>query len=110
MRNQSIGRACTLAMLLAAFGCSGGRGAPLGDPPPVQRAVSQSDDLIVPGERVGPFRLGMYLDEVRQQFGPPPKQHVLTAGNSEQLEYDYGNVLLEFSQGVTPSVKGIFPR
>ena len=38
-------------------------------------ATAQADNLIVPGERVGPIRLGMYREDVLKAFGQPSKTH-----------------------------------
>jgi len=92
-----------LAIAIVVSSCGGGA-APLRDPPLVQEAVAQSDDLIVPGKRVGPFRLGMYMDEVIRKFGQP-------LSRLDPLDwaarFDYGNVVLNFTGNAAPWVDTI---
>lgn len=41
-----------------------------------KNALAESDNLIVPGERIGPIRIGMAIDEVSAKLGKPDYQIV----------------------------------
>jgi hypothetical protein len=49
-------------------------------------AAAQSDTLIVPGERIGPIRLGMLPGDVVRALGQPSKINTYPHGG---IEYDY---------------------
>jgi hypothetical protein len=62
-----------------------------------QQALATSDHLIVPGERIGPIRLGMSTQEVLATLGPPDeKKDLIKADNGTVLtvEWDYWSLNL----------------
>lgn len=64
--------------------------------------------LIVPGERVGPYRLGMSSAELGQQLGPPSRTRL----NDVNTVWIYSRLGLEFDVGVdgVDSIRVLSPR
>jgi len=73
-------------------------------------AQVQNDHLIVPGQRVGPIRLGMGMDEVLATLGKPAWSYI-NPGDYLKIdtEMNYPSLDLEirFTAGATPTVKSI---
>jgi hypothetical protein len=66
-----------------------------------QQAIAQSDMLIVPGQRIGPIRLGMGMDEVVAKLGQPDF--------TETSEWRYWslNLVVGFYTSPAPAVAGL---
>ena len=72
-----------------------------------QQALARSDLLIVPGNRIGPVRLGMAWDEVIAMLGKPDFSYINTGDPtkiSTQLKYFSLNMEISFDTSATPSV------
>jgi hypothetical protein len=74
---KSVQRAAFIALALAASSCA------LGGPPAT--IVAPDDHLIVPGERVGPFRLGMSEEDLIK-LGTPTKIEPATIPKGEPVQ------------------------
>jgi hypothetical protein len=71
-----------------------------------QQTMSSSDHLIVPGQRVGPIRLGMGMDEVANLLGQPDYSGLVFGGGSAWT-YSSLNLKIFFSNAAAPSVTTI---
>ncbi|MDE3083876.1 MAG: hypothetical protein KGJ37_01485, partial [Verrucomicrobiota bacterium] len=70
-----------------------------------QQALAASDHLIVPGERIGPVRLGMGMDEVVATLGQPDYAITLPyQGGRQEWKYDSLNLAIYFRAGSAPWV------
>jgi hypothetical protein len=75
-----------------------------------QQALVTTDNLIVPGERVGPVRLGMAWDEVQDLLGKPDFSYVNTGDRLKigtEMDYNSLNMEIYFNQSPTPRVTSI---
>jgi len=85
---------------------------PSGDRGAFSKAIQTSDKLIVPGDRIGPIRLGMSKDDVVRLLGTPEKVRKYLPGANWADEgyeciYDNGNFHVGFPAGPAPTVKEI---
>jgi hypothetical protein len=84
-----------------------------GDHPDFSKAIENSDKLIVPGERIGPIRIGMRQNEVLRLLGRPEKvrKHLPGAigGPDPGYDYRYDNQQFHvgFPSGPSPTVNEI---
>jgi hypothetical protein len=67
-----------------------------------------SDRLIVPGQRIGPIRLGMGMDEVVITLGKPDYDDPGQGGTS--WVYSSLNMTILFSGGTAPSVTSVLTK
>ncbi len=75
-----------------------------------QQALAKSDLLIVPGQRIGPVRLGMGWDEVIATLGEPDFSYTNTGDITKidtQMRYWSLNLEVFFDTSATPTVKSI---
>lgn len=97
--------------LTVLTGCaSGGGSVPAVDIQKRQQALSSADRLIIPGERIGPIRLGMGMDEVSAMLGKPDVAYTSEYPNgSKPATWKYWslNLALIFSSDSAPSVDTI---
>jgi hypothetical protein len=70
-----------------------------------RQAMAASDYLIIPGERIGPIRLGMCMDEVIATLGHPDYKQ--TTRDSYHWDYPDLNMQIDFSLGAAPSVRQV---
>jgi len=75
-----------------------------------RQALASSDHLIVPGERIGPIRLGMGMDEVAATLGRPNLASNPSIDHSVMWRYGSLDMEIFFSGGAAPSVTGICTR
>ena len=99
-------------MTLMLTGCGSmlgsGRGASASDQQKVQQALAASDHLIVPGERIGPIRLGMGMDEVVAILGQPDNGAKTYYGQDDvKWHYLSINLVVYFSGGTAPTVESV---
>src|SRR5258708_651892 len=104
----TLSLAAILAVMLA--GCASGSGGSVFVADQRQRrlALATSDHLIVPGQRIGPIRLGMGMDEVVITLGKPDHDNPGEGGAS--WEYSSLNMTILFSGGATPSVTSVLTK
>jgi len=78
-----------------------------------QEAVAKTDHLIVPGQRVGPVRLGMGMDEVLATLGKPDWSYI-NPGDYTKIDTEMGynslDLLIYFTTGAAPTVSVIEVR
>jgi hypothetical protein len=74
-----------------------------------QQALTASDHLIVPGQRIGPIRLGMGMDEVLATLGQPDniRKDEINHLAGDQWYYWSLNMSVAFSRGSAPTVFSI---
>jgi hypothetical protein len=96
----------TAALFLA--GCSES-GASAADMQKRQQAIAQSDHHIVPGQRIGPIRLGMGMDEVLAELGQPDKIWTHRSGDTD-WNYWSLNLVVGFDNSSAPTVLWIEDR
>jgi len=77
-----------------------------------QQALSVSDHLIVPGDRIGPVRLGMGMDEVIAMLGQPDVIFELDDGTMDhrvypQWRYWSMNLVVDFDMSTAPAVTAV---
>jgi hypothetical protein len=100
------------AVTLMLAGCDSisgsGGGASAADQQKRQQAMASSDHLIVPGERIGPIRLGMGMDEVAATLGQPDVAYKPFTGH-DFVTWNYLslNLIVNFSEGAAPTVTSI---
>jgi hypothetical protein len=70
-----------------------------------RQAMAASDHLIIPGERIGPIRLGMGMDQVLETLGRPDSTQ--TTRDSYHWHYSDLNMQLDFDLGAAPSVRQV---
>jgi hypothetical protein len=70
-----------------------------------RQTMAASDHLIVPGERIGPIRLGMGMDEVLETLGRPDSMQ--TRRDTYHWHYPDLNMQIDFDLGAAPSVRQI---
>src|ERR1700686_4218362 len=99
----------TVALMLT--GCASGSGSSVSalDLQKRQQAFAAADHLIIPGERIGPIRLGMGMDEVAATLGKPDYAFPIKVEGSERTfgyEWKYFdlNMRVSFSSDSAPSV------
>ncbi len=88
------------ALLLAGCAASGASAADLQKR---QQAMAQSDQLIVPDQRIGPVRLGMDMDEVVAELGQPDFKGVMN-GDHPSFRYWSLNLTVGFDNSSAPAV------
>jgi hypothetical protein len=73
------------------------------------QVLAGSDHMIVPGQRVGPVRIGMGWDEVLQLMGQPDWSHTKIGNNPMEVDTQlrYGNMTIYFNTSATPKVYNI---
>ncbi len=64
------------------------------EPPPAVKALYEG--LIVPGERIGPIRIGMTLDDVERKLGPPSSTQVSSSYVSGSRQTSHAHTLLKY--------------
>jgi hypothetical protein len=96
-------------MTLVLTGCvSSGNDVSMSDQQKEQAAVASSDHLIVPGQRIGPVRLGMFRDDVLGTLGHPNEaQAVEYSPGRQKWEYARLNLIVYISGGAAPAVDEI---
>jgi hypothetical protein len=98
-----------LVAALALGGCASSPGA--ANHTDFSAAIQKGDTLIIPGERVGPIRLGMSRDEVVRLLGKPGKVvNFLRGANGEDNGYQYiynHKIFIGFPPGRSPTVTEI---
>lgn len=92
------------------FGCAstGSNSVSGADVQKRQQALARSDLLIVPGQRVGPIRIGIGWDEVIATLGEPDFSYVNTGDPLKietQMRYHSLNLEIVFGGSATPMVK-----
>jgi len=70
-----------------------------------QQAVAASDLLIVPGERIGPVRLGMGMDELVAKLGQP--DIVIHQIVDDRWDYRSLNLMVGIDHSAAPAVNDI---
>ncbi len=90
----------TSALFLAGCGASGASAADLQKR---QSAMAQSDHLIVPGQRIGPVRLGMGMDEVVAELGQPDFTETVDEGHPSWRYWSL-NLTVVFDRSSAPAV------
>lgn len=96
--------------LFLAGGCASSRAVSAADIKKRHQAVAQSDRLIVPGERIGPIRIGMGADELRAMLGQPEEIQLSRSDlPSSATSWGYSSLGLRvvFDQSLTPSVSAV---
>jgi len=87
----------TLGCLLIVGGCATGPyQAPAQEQQQRRQALERSDNLIVPGERIGPIRLGMFMDQVEALLGPRDAGVKNLNGVVTQWSYFSLNLVVDF--------------
>jgi len=98
-----------MILVLASYAsdsCYGdGDSVPAADREKRRQAMATSDHLIVPGERIGPIRLGMGMDEVLATLGRPDSME--TTRDSYQWYYPDLNMQIDLFLGAAPSVRQV---
>ena len=104
----TLSLAAVLTVMLA--GCASGSGGSVFVADQQQRrlALMTSDRLIVPGQRIGPIRLGMGMDEVVITLGKPDYDDPGEGGKS--WVYSSLNMTILFSGGAAPSVTSVLTK
>jgi hypothetical protein len=84
-----INFACVFLTALILVACAGGGGIKMvqRSDQDVARLMAVNDNLIVPGERIGPVFLGMTEEQLYKKFGEP--SNILTTLQSEDIRYQY---------------------
>jgi hypothetical protein len=102
-----LNAAMTLALAsYASDSCyGGGDSVSAADREKRRQVMAASDHLIVPGERIGPIRLGMGMDQVLETLGRPDSTH--TTRDSYHWHYSDLNMQLDFDLGAAPSVRQV---
>lgn len=93
------------ASLLAAGCATSGSNVSPADMQKRQQALANSDHLIVPGQRIGPIRLGMGMDEVVATLGQP--DYANTAYGWTTWKYVSLNMSISFPSGAAPGVNSV---
>jgi hypothetical protein len=95
-----------ISLTLVLAGCTtSGNDVSISDQQKEQAAVASSDHLIVPGQRIGPIRLGMFRDDVLETLGQPNEERTLKYANGrEKWTYTRLNLMVYISSGAVPSV------
>lgn len=70
-----------------------------------QQALANSDRLIVPGQRIGPIRLGMYMNQVADILGQP--DHSWNQYGNQVWQYNSLNLSIVFNTAAAPSVYSV---
>ena len=93
-------------LTLALTGCaSSGTDISISDQQKEKVAVASADHLIVPGQRIGPVRLGMFRDDVLETLGQPNEmQPVKYSPGRQKWTYTRLNLIVYISGGAAPSV------
>ncbi len=86
-------------------GCAAGR-ASAADLQKRQQAMAQSDQLIVPDQRIGPVRLGMGMDEVIAELGQPDFTDKVDGGHPSWRYWSL-NLTVVFDRSSAPAVDWI---
>jgi len=107
----SLTAAILLLANLPSNPCSG-QGVSAADRQKRRQAMATSDRLIVPGERIGPIRLGMGMDEVMATLGQPDWRTKLApweerAGIGPGWYFTDLNMAIFFSGGTAPEVRTV---
>lgn len=94
------------AMLVSAGGCASSCAPSAADMQRRQQALAASDHLIVPGERIGPIRIGMGMDEVQALLGRPDS---VKTDHPIYISWRYSslNLLITFEKSATPSTEAV---
>ena len=72
-------------------------------------ALAQSDNVIVPGVRVGPVAIGMSPDQVAQVFGSPSRRQI--EGNPPvNIIHHYPDLMVSYRAGVAPRVFSLYTQ
>lgn len=103
-----IGSVCLATLLLAA--CTTGHQA---SPEALQRraqALSRYGTTIVPGESIGPIRLGMGMDEVQSLLGKPDRTTSNRQGIVDQWHYISMNLSIAFTDTAAPAVRSVWTQ
>ncbi len=72
------------------------------------RVLSQYGTAIVPGQSIGPIRLGMGMDEVQALLGSPDGWSRNPNGIVDQWRYISMNLGISFTDTPTPTVNGVW--
>jgi len=108
--------ACLFSMALTLAGCAStdsGVSRPSVSNAEMQKriqAVAKTDHIIVPGQRVGPIRLGMAWDEVIATLGKPDWSYINDGDrtkNDTEMDYNSLDMEIRFDSTPTPAVTSI---
>lgn len=100
-----LNAAMILALASYASDSCYGDGVSAADREKRRQAMAASDHLIIPGERIGPIRLGMGMDEVLETLGRPDSMQ--TTRDSYHWHYPDLNMQIDFFLGAAPSVRQV---
>lgn len=100
-----LNAAMILALVSSASDSCYGDSVSAADQEKRRQAMAASDHLIVPGERIGPIRLGMGMDQVLETLGRPDSTQ--TTRDSYHWHYSNLNMQLDFDLGAAPSVRQV---
>jgi hypothetical protein len=111
----SLAAAMTLMLAGCAFPTGSGSSASTvsaADLQKRQQALASSDNLIVPGQRIGPISLGMGMDQVAATLGQPDESRTDYYPNggaayNTQWWYDSIDMVIGFTTSAAPSVKSV---
>lgn len=105
MKSSIKVRISALFVLLILGGCSTGLYQPSAQAlQQRQAAMEQSDHLIVPGQRIGPIRIGMGMDEVEAILGKHDGGRGAMYGQGALWTYVSLNLQVGFDNSSAPSV------
>ncbi len=105
--NRTFGSAALLLVSLLPACASGPYQASAQDQQQRQQAVAQYGNRIVPGDGIGPVKLGMGMDEVQARLGEPDSADTGPEGNVAAWNYYSMNLYVGFTASSTPSVNSV---
>jgi hypothetical protein len=111
----SLAAAMTLTLAGCAFPTGSGSRVSATDLQKRQQALASSDNLIVPGQRIGPISLGMGMDQVAATLGQPDvarTDYYPNGGAAYNTSWWYDSIDMKiyFTTGAAPSVSSVETR